>query len=339
VTYVEADLEILWRRAFLRCRAAGASVDDAADCAQDAITELLARSDVKHPKAWVATVALHRYIDLCRRLGREHSVGLVPMPATGATDLPGPEEQAVGRAHARWLVGAMKSWPASTRLVCFAVNDAVNDNVPRDVIVERLGLTSRAVESHLTRARRLLRTLSLLGAAIAVTIGRAIRAAAPASKPVTAAALLVPSAVVVMLILGGSEPPARSRPEASTPHSAEPGPFPAQPARPQPATGNSPRDLAADQVPGGAPPQPDPAAPSTGTGAPGLEAPSTPDTPATPAEPPSVPVPGVDVPALPVEPPPLIQAPALEPPELPLPPTASLPTASLLPVSPPLPGG
>jgi len=324
VTYVETDLEILWRRAFLRCRTAGASVDDARDCAQDAITELLASSDVEHPKAWVAAVALHRYIDLCRHRGRERCVGLVPMPATGAADLPGPEEQAVGRAHARWLIAdAMQRLPASTRKVC----SAVGKGVPQFVIEKRLGLTSRAVESHLTRARRLLRTLSLLAVTFAVTIGRAIRLAAPASKPATATALLVPS-VVVMLILGGSEPPAGARPEASAPSAAQPGQLPAQP---RPSTGNPPPGNAADHSPGGAPPPPDPAAPSSD--APGPDATATPDAPieppmaqapgvgipALPAEPPLVPVPGVDLPALPAEPP-LVQTPELQTPTLPLPP-------------------
>jgi DNA-directed RNA polymerase specialized sigma24 family protein len=284
VTYADAGLEILWQRAFLRCRAVGASVEDAHDCAQDAITELFAHPDVEHPKAWVATVAYHRYVDLCRKRGREHCVGLVPVPTAGAADLPGPEEQAVGRAHAYWLVGVMKRWPASTRAVCSAVGAGMS----RLEIVNRLGLTDRAVESHLTRARRSLRGLSLLAvtSAFAVMLGRAIRRIAPAGKPVTTAALLVPS-VVVMLMLGGGEPARDTRAGAMAPQPAEPRQHPAQPS---PGTSYPPLGTASDQAPNGSSP------PTTGIGLPGLDAPDLPD---LPIELPPIQLPPMDLPALP----------------------------------------
>jgi DNA-directed RNA polymerase specialized sigma24 family protein len=293
VTYAEADLEILWQRAFLRCRAAGASAEDARDCAQDAIAELFAHPDVERPKAWVATVAFHRYIDLRRQRGREPCVGLVPAPAAGATDLPGPEEQAVGRAHAQWLVGAMSRWPASTRAVCSAVGAGMS----RPEIVDRLGITNRAVESHLTRARRLLRTLSLLAAAFVVIPGRAIRLAVPAGKPLITTALLVPSAAA-MLILGGGG-------HALDPPSPQAAELWRHPAQPPPVTSAPVPGTTSGQVPNGSPRSATsgPPAPSAGTGAAGTEATATPDLPAPRIAPPLAQVPLGAPPALPIEPP------------------------------------
>jgi DNA-directed RNA polymerase specialized sigma24 family protein len=358
VTYSEADLKILWQRAFLRCRAVGAATEDARDCAQDAIVELIARPDVKLPKAWVATVAYHRYVDLSRQQARERCVGLVPMPVTGAADQPGPEELVVSRVHASWLVKMMKRLPVSTRMVCYAVGKRVS----RLDIIKELSLTDRAVESHLTRARRLLRSLSLLAAAFAVTFGRTLRRALPASKSVAVTALLAPS-IAVMLILGGSEPPLA----AST---LDPAPQPGwRPAQPPSGTGNPLLGTTTDQAPNGLSPLPAPdAAPppvGAGMGTPGADATATDtpvppplaqipsaDLPALPAGPPAVQVPplpadlppvqvpplpldppAVQVPPLPVEPPPL-QVPPLpvEPPPLQVP-SVDVPT---LPIQPPL---
>jgi len=157
--YRPADLELLRRAAFGRCRAAGASVEDAQDCAQDAIASLLAHPEVEHAKSWVATVAYRRYVDACRLRGREGSAGLMPAAAGTTAEPAGPEEEVVGRAHARWLVGTLVRLPASTRSVC----SAIGTGMARHEVADQLGLTDRAVESHLTRARRSLRTLSLGG--------------------------------------------------------------------------------------------------------------------------------------------------------------------------------
>lgn len=335
VTYSEADLEILRRRAFLRCRALGASTEDAHDCAQDAITELIAHPDIEYPKAWVATVAYHRYVDLGRQRARENCVGLVPMPQTRAADQPGPEEQAVGRAHASWLIRrAMESLPASTRKVCCAVIKGMS----RLEIINQLNLTDRAVESHLTRARRLLRSLSLLAIAFAVALGRVVRRALPASKPAAAVALLAPS-IAVMLILSPSEPPLAalplgSAPQGSAPQTAEPGWW--RPAQPPSSTGNPSLGTTPAQAPSGLSPLPTPDAvpppADAGMGAPSPDATQTPDTPTLPVQPPPAQIPSADLPALPAGPP-AVQVPPLpvEPPPVQLPPVEPLP----LPVEPP----
>lgn len=326
VTYSEADLKILWRCAFLRCLAVGAATEDAHDCAQDAIVALIARPDVEFPKAWVATVAYHRYVDLNRQRARERCVGLVPMPVTGAVDPPGPEEQVVSRIHASWLVAMMKRLPASTRMVCCAVGM----NSSRLDIISKLSLTDRAVESHLTRARRLLRSLSLLVVAFVVALGRALRGAFPASKPV-AVALLAPS-IAVMLILGGSEPPLAVSSPDSAPQTAEPGWRPSR----LPGTGNQPLGTTTDQAPSGLSPLPapdavpPPAGVGTGMGTPGPDATVTPDMPALPVRPPPVQIPSVDLPALPAGLPAVqVPSPPVEPPPIQLPP---------LPVEPPVNG-
>ena len=172
-------------------------MEDAQDCAQDAVAGLLAQSEVRHPKAWVATVAYHRYVDVCRLRDRESAAGLVPAPDPRPPGLPGPEDEVLDRIHARWLVRAMERWPASTRAVCVGVASGW----PRLRIVSQLGITDRAVESHLTRARRLLRSLSLLGAAVAFALGM-VRRLTPVGKP--AAGVLVPSLAFTLAVGGGA---------------------------------------------------------------------------------------------------------------------------------------
>lgn len=244
-------LDVLWSVAFRRCRVAGAPPEDAQDCAQDAIAELLARpDDVDSPKAWVATVACRRYIDLCRLRAKERTAGLAPTPAGRIPDAINPEELAVGRAYARWAVGRMRRWPKPTRAVCATLAAGMS----RPEISRRLGLTHRALESHLTRARRLLRALGLLAVA-AIALGRALRAAAPAGSPAAAAAL--PSVAVLFLVgnvIGGLRPddgsgtPAGATPPAAV-HATTPPPSPTGPPRHDPRPAGAPTPATALPAP------------------------------------------------------------------------------------------
>ncbi|HEY0640729.1 MAG TPA: sigma-70 family RNA polymerase sigma factor, partial [Pseudonocardiaceae bacterium] len=194
-----SELERLRHVAFARCRAAGASPEDAQDCAQDALTALLEHPEVHHPDAWVATVAHHRFIDLCRRRRREDSAGLVPAPATALVEA-GPEDEVVGRAHAHWLVTTLRRLPLSTRSVCAAIGDtaAAGDAPDHREVARRLGLSARSVESHLTRARRSLRGLGLLGSA-ALAFAAATRRLGLLAKPAAAAIVVPPAALVIAL--------------------------------------------------------------------------------------------------------------------------------------------
>lgn len=291
-------LDVLWSVAFRRCRVAGAQPEDAQDCAQDAIAELLARpDDVDSPKAWVATVACRRYIDLCRLRAKERTAGLAPTPAGLVPDAIDPEELAVGRAYARWAVGRMRRWPKPTLAVCATLAAGMS----RPEISRRLGLTHRALESHLTRARRLLRALGLLTVA-AIALGRALRAAAPAGSPAAAAAL-PPVAVLFLVgnVIGGLRPDdgpgtaAGATPPAAVHVTTTPPPSPTGPPRHDPRPAGAPTPATA--LPG---PTPRTVAlarrgPTGRTGAPPPALARTPLATTAPAAPPPPPIP---IPAL-----------------------------------------
>ncbi|HEY0640459.1 MAG TPA: sigma-70 family RNA polymerase sigma factor [Pseudonocardiaceae bacterium] len=332
MTYAAAELEALRRSAFGRCRAAGAEVDDAEDCAQEAVTALLAQPAVRHPKAWVSAVAYHRYIDLHRLRQRESAAGLLPSSGAGLATATGPEDEVVDRAQARWLVRAMDVLPASTRAVC---HEVARGGSYRG-IAGRLGLTDRAVESHVTRARRSLRALSLLSAAVALALGRLLRRATSTAKPLAVAGL-VPSLVLALTIGGADDTSSRDR-QGST-FSAEPAGSASSPAGPRP----------------GSPPAAPPAEPAPPTTAAGLAMPPSdltrrpgpgvtallPDglsLPLLPSVQPSLDLPLPATPAVPLLSAPPLPPPssgsAASPPPLPIPPLPPLP----LPPLPPLPG-
>jgi len=306
VTYSPADLELLRRVAFGRCRAAGASVEDAQDCAQDAIASLLGSRDVEHPRAWIATVAYHRYVDVCRLRGREGSAGLMPTAAARISEPAGPEEEVVGRAHAHWLVGAMRGLPASTRSVC----SAVGNGLPRQEVADRLGLTDRAVESHLTRARRSLRALSLLAAAAVLALGRVLRKVAPAGKPM-AAVVVVPSLALVVVVGGDTHWDNEAGPDRPTP--ADVRPVPGLPVAEQDAPSPAPTTRPAEVPAGGVPGVDTPSGDLPGVGVPGVDVPG-------------VDVPGVDVPSVGVRLPSAPAAPGV--PRVPSPELPALPAVS-----------
>ncbi len=325
MTYTAAELEVFRRAAFGRCRAAGATVEDAQDCAQDAVAGLLAQSEVRHPKAWVATVAYHRYVDVCRLRDRESAAGLVPAPDTWLPGLPGPEDEVLDRIHARWLVRAMERWPASTRAVCVGVASGR----PRLRIISQLGITDRAVESHLTRARRLLRSLSLLGVAVAFAMGRLVRRLTPVGKP--AAGVLVPSLAFTLAVGAGalwSGGTADQPPTGTVPTVVGQPPVDGPGGRPAPGGGGPPTADAgrpADAGPTAQEASPDAAVVLGALGS--LDRPRLPLVPDLPA----VPVPAVPVvplvPLVPITPPALPVAPAAPPVPavLPVPPLPSVP--------------
>lgn len=154
----EPELARLRVAAFRRCRQAGATREDADDCAQEALLATLrARTSASISVAWIRTVAYRRFVDLVRRRSRERSGGL-PSSETDRTQ-EGPEDLVVGQLHARWLTSTLEELPLLTRQVCEAVGQG--DDV--GTLADRYGLTRRSIESHLTRARRALRQLSIKG--------------------------------------------------------------------------------------------------------------------------------------------------------------------------------
>lgn len=143
-----------------RLRAVGAPPTDAEDCAQEALVETwLARQRgvaLNDPMAWATTIARRRYADVVRheRRQRARRPAATEDDRTAAT----PEEQIVERDHARWLARCVTDLPAGTRQVC----ELSGAGHTQKAIAERLGVSERAAESHLTRARRHLRRKAAL---------------------------------------------------------------------------------------------------------------------------------------------------------------------------------
>ena len=212
-----------------RTRAAGASREDAEDATHEAL--LAAIGQPKHARsqvAWLATVAQRRRVDLIRRRVREQRV------PTADPTAPGPEDIVVERAHASWLAASLTQLPPTTREVI----DAVGAGMAPSEVARSMNLSTRSVESHLTRARRHLRRMGALAVPVGVLLGWAIRVC-PGSRVVPAAMAVAIPVVVTAVALLPSSTPIQSRPEGA-PGTALPAPDPLVPTpRSGPAPGLS----------------------------------------------------------------------------------------------------
>jgi RNA polymerase sigma factor (sigma-70 family) len=192
---LDPDIVRVRESAVRRCLAAGASRHDAEDCAQEALLALLGKPDLARATtatAWASTVAYRRYVDLLRRRGREQTAAARLGDEADRT-MPELAEAVTDRELANWLVDELRRLPATTQQVCAATGHGTDT----DTVAQRLGLTRRSVESHLTRARRWLRSVSavVLVPPWLVTLRRLVGSATPA----TATVAVVTAAVVLAL--------------------------------------------------------------------------------------------------------------------------------------------
>lgn len=269
-----------------RTRASGASKEDAEDATHDALLAAIGRP--QHPQsevAWLSTVARRRRVDLIRQRVREERVapGAVAGDSAGAEAFDptavGPEDVVVERAHASWLTASLTQLPATTREVV----DAVGSGMDPAEVASSMNLSTRSVESHLTRARRHLRRMGALGIPIGALLAGVLRAR-PSARVALVAAVPVVAAVVVLL---PASRPLGPRPEAAptAPATALSVPVRAAPApRSLPSPG-LPVPAGAPPVPASPPPaQPVPAGPdAAGAGGPDGSAPQVPDEDAAPS--------------------------------------------------------
>jgi DNA-directed RNA polymerase specialized sigma24 family protein len=140
--------------------AAGYSVlgckQQAYECAADAVTQMLERPprNVRNPEAFLVTVAKRRAIDRVRSHGsdRRRLERLVANTQLVEQDV---AEAVTERAEAAWVDEQARTLlrPTAYRLL-----QLLADGVPIQEAALALGLTQRAAESHLLRARRLMRS-------------------------------------------------------------------------------------------------------------------------------------------------------------------------------------
>ena len=189
------DAELLghWRTMVRACRGLLDSVEDAEDCASKALLQALAVPGLPpaNPEAFLVRVAKRRAADELRTKvrGRRRAISLAAHSDAHVVDI---AENIVDRAEARWLDDLSRSLPDDTQAVLRTLAEGAT---PAETAVQ-LGMTKRAVESHLLRARRALKatwrqTLAIVGLLWAA---RPSLRPAPLVTAAAAAALVVPLA-------------------------------------------------------------------------------------------------------------------------------------------------
>jgi RNA polymerase sigma factor (sigma-70 family) len=170
------------------------SREEAEDCASEALLAVLQRGGlegVRNEEAWLVRIAKRRAADAVRRdvRGRRRAVRL----AARAAVLPAREdEEVLDQAEARWLAREADRLllPDQARVLA-----ALADGYTVAEAAAGLGMTKRAAESHLHRARQVLRTAwaATLGVLGWITAGlRRCAPAVPAAAMVVAAVLSAP---------------------------------------------------------------------------------------------------------------------------------------------------
>jgi RNA polymerase sigma factor (sigma-70 family) len=189
---VEQELWGHWRAMVRAARRVVGSIEDAQDCAAEALTQFLERrpADVENLEAFLVTVAHRRAVDHVRagararareeRAGRELAV-LVPDVA----------EDVAARAEASWVAAEARH---QLQPRAYTLMQMVADGLPVPEIAAQLGIHPHAVEARLMRARRTLRAVVARSlAALGLALGAVRRWVTPAaaSTAVVAAALVI----------------------------------------------------------------------------------------------------------------------------------------------------
>ena len=204
------DYAAAGRKATKVCLQLVGSRADAEDCAAEAVLEALQQEDkLKHVdsvEGWIVTVAKRRAIDLVRTRAAEQR-RFTRLTVAASRELLSPIdsriEELLDHAEATWLHEEAAVLPATTRKVLACL---MQGRTNAETAVE-LGLSRRAIENHVFRARQHLRAtwLSSIAAFVGLLAGlrRFARAAAssPATVPVAALGVVVTMAIVTSPLL------------------------------------------------------------------------------------------------------------------------------------------
>ncbi len=205
-------------KAVAHCQAAGAGREEAEDCVQDAVVAMLTSSSgaaVRRPEAWLTVVARRRLVDRIRRRQAEQTAlnqGLMWVAHTGLEQ--DVAELVADRDLARWQVEALADLPPVTQQVCAATSAGLAVGQ----VAEQVGISTRSVESHLSRARIFIRSLTQGGSLVVIcAVVRRLTRPRPwmevADKAPDGIRLVAASALVatVSVASGPSGPPGRPR--------------------------------------------------------------------------------------------------------------------------------
>jgi RNA polymerase sigma factor (sigma-70 family) len=190
-----------WGAMVLAARPLVGSLDEARDCASEAVLQYLERQpqDVANLEAFMVTVAKRRAIDHTRasERARIRDARFAGESAVSAPDL---AEDIAARAEALWA-------DEQARLLLqprvYELLRMVADGVPMSEVARQLDLTDRAVQSHLLRARRIVR--AALARTLAV-LGVGVAALRRWSGPVATTTVALAAAVFVMRVAPAQAP-------------------------------------------------------------------------------------------------------------------------------------
>lgn len=134
---------------------------DAQDIAQESLARLLRYSASEPAEAWQALlyrIAINLLRDRARRARMEQRIGASPGESSADADVvspePSPERHASGRETLERMQAAIARLPARCREV-YLLHRIEGMTYPE--IAHRSGISSKAVEKHISRALRLLR--------------------------------------------------------------------------------------------------------------------------------------------------------------------------------------
>jgi RNA polymerase sigma factor (sigma-70 family) len=216
----------------------GLSSHDAEDCAHEAMTRCVgfAGLDESRVLEWLATATMRLCVDRHRLRTRDERLGAKLSRAH--LDHPSPEEAACDRGEAAWVATHVAALPESQR----AALAARAEGLTCGEIAARMGLSYKAVESLLSRARTYVRTaVASAYVTVAAWAGRH-RTNRPRARAEALSAVAFATAAV-LVVTAGHDP----RTAAAGPGFEPPAPAVRilAPARPAPAAARSERHLRA----------------------------------------------------------------------------------------------
>ncbi|MBZ9643598.1 RNA polymerase sigma factor [Streptomyces sp. PSKA30] len=314
-----SEWQRLWshREALLKvARRRSVSIEDAEDAVQEAMVRAVENPEVDRERlgAWLTSVTVRLCVDRHRQLNRDAALGLRARSVLTGPHIGSPEATVCDRAEAQWL--ALQS-TALPRRQAEALHLKAQD-LDVTQVAQRMGLTYKATESLLGRARQTLRAALATTLALVMGLWRGrprVDGGSSAAAPATALA----SAGVAVAIAGFAlvapaevEGPPVPRPSLS-------GPADTAASLPLDEAGSAKADEGANAAEPAGPGMPEGvrSAGATGGAVPAEAAPGQ-GTDGGPAGAPSGPQPAAGLPALP-------EAPAPDLPVVPEAPAAGLP--------------
>jgi RNA polymerase sigma factor (sigma-70 family) len=189
---VEHELWGHWPAMVRAARPVVGSLDDAQDCASEALAQFIERRppDVDNLEAFLVTVARRRAVDHVR--ARTRARAREDRAARELTvEVPDVADEVAGRAEATWVAHE------ASRLLqprAYSLLQMVAEGLPVPEIAARLGIQAHAVEARIMRARRTLRAVvarGLAGFGLGLAGVRRWASPAGASTAAVAAALVI----------------------------------------------------------------------------------------------------------------------------------------------------